>query len=338
MNIGILGAGSWGIALAALLHKKGHQVGMWEFNANDARMLSTKREHPQKLPGVKIPEQVVISSDIESIVRQAEYILCVVPVQTTRQTMKALVSKVDKAALEKIQGWIIASKGIECGTLCLVTDILMQEIPGLKIDKLAVISGPSHAEEVSRDIPTTIVASSENFALATKIQTEFSTDTFRVYTDNDIVGIQLSGGVKNVIAIAAGICDGLGFGDNTKGALITRGMVEMIRLGKRMGAKEQTFSGLAGIGDLMTTCMSKHSRNRKVGELIGSGLNLEQALAKMIMVAEGVETTKSVYTMAAKHGIEMPITEEVYKALFEGKSSKLAARDLMSRQLKPERW
>ena len=201
-----------------------------------------------------------------------------------------------------------------------------------------MLSGPSHAEEVSRDIPTTVVAASENQTLALRVQKAFSTETFRVYTNPDMRGVELAGSVKNVIAIAAGMCDGLGFGDNTKGALLTRGIAEMMRLGKNSALKPSTFSGLAGIGDLITTCMSRHSRNRKMGELIASGLTLEEALGKMTMVAEGVETTKSVYALAKKLDIEMPITQEVYKTLFEGKNVRLAARELMIRESKPEWW
>jgi glycerol-3-phosphate dehydrogenase (NAD(P)+) len=219
-----------------------------------------------------------------------------------------------------------------------MSDVLVEELPGVGTDRIVVLSGPSHAEEVSRNIPTTVVAASENSSLAIKVQEAFSTETFRIYTNPDIRGVELSGSVKNVIAIAAGMCDGLGFGDNTKGALLTRGIAEMMRLGKKFGAQPSTFSGLAGIGDLITTCTSRHSRNRKMGELIASGLNLQQALAKMTMVAEGVETTKSVYQLSQKLDIEMPITQEVYKTLFEGKNVRAAARDLMARESKPEWW
>jgi glycerol-3-phosphate dehydrogenase (NAD(P)+) len=242
------------------------------------------------------------------------------------------------SSLSRVEGWIVASKGVECETLKLMSDVLMEEIPGLTEAKVVVVSGPSHAEEVSRGIPTTVVAASKNPALAIKIQQGFSTETFRIYTNSDVVGVELAASVKNVIALAAGISDGLGLGDNTKGALLTRGMVEMIRLGKKMGAEEQTFFGLAGIGDLITTSISRHSRNRKMGELIASGLTLTEALSKMVMVAEGVETTKSVYRLAQKFDIEMPITVEVYKTLFENESPRQAIKNLMMRQFRPERW
>ena len=338
MNIGVLGAGSWGIALAVLLHKKGHKLTMWEFSPEAARFLNEERELPTKLPGVTIPGDIVITNDISELLTSAELVLCVVPSQTMRQTLKTAAAKAPREAFDKIKGWIMASKGIETGTLELMTDVLMDEIPGLKADRCAVLSGPSHAEEVSRGIPTTVAAASENPVLAQLIQESFSTATFRVYTNDDMRGVELAASIKNVIAVAAGIIDGMGFGDNTKGALMTRGIAEMTRLGRKMGAKDATFSGLAGIGDLITTCISRHSRNRRMGELIANGLTLEQALAQMTMVAEGVETARSAYALSQKIGIEMPITTEVYKALFEGKPVKEAVRDLMMRDTKPEFW
>lgn len=338
MNIGILGAGSWAIALAALLHKRGHRLNMWEFNLKDANKLASERENKLKLPGIFLPEDIEIVNDIRTTVNFSDMIICAVPSQTMRATMKTIANSVNQPEIDKVQGWIVVAKGIETGTLKLMTDVLAEEIPNLTNEKIAVLSGPSHAEEVSRDIPTTIVAASENLSLAEKVQANFSTDSFRIYTNTDMRGVELSGSVKNIIALAAGICDGLGFGDNTKGALLTRGIAEMMRLGKKMGARIETFSGLAGIGDLITTCISKHSRNRKMGELIASGLTLDEALSKMTMVAEGVQTTISVYNLANKLGIEMPITQEVYNTLFEGKSPLAATRDLMSRESKPEWW
>jgi len=338
VKIGILGAGSWGIGLSVMLNRKGHSVTMWEFSKTDADMLRTKREHSVKLPGIIIPDSVVITNSIAEAVVGSRLVVCVVPAQTMRATIKSAVATVKPDQLSSVNGWVIASKGIECGTLSLMTDVLLQEIPGLPRSKAVVLSGPSHAEEVSRDVPTAVVAASEDNALATLVQNEFATESFRIYTNNDVVGVELAASVKNVIAVAAGICDGLGFGDNTKGAILTRGMVEIARLGKKMGANHLTLYGLAGIGDLITTCMSRHSRNRRIGELIGSGLTLQEALGRMTMVAEGVETTRSVYALAKKHGIEMPITTEVYNTLFDGKSSKAAARDLMTREFKPEHW
>lgn len=338
MNIGILGAGSWGIALATLLHKKGHTLRLWEYSKADAEMLRKNREHPTKLPGIAIHNDIVIVNDIAEAFEHNDFIICAVPSQTMRSALKTLRNEVGTASLQQTPGWVIVSKGIECNTLSLMSDVLLETIPEIDSGKIVALSGPSHAEEVSRDIPTTVVAASENIEIATEVQNEFSTETFRIYTNDDLRGVELAASVKNVIALAAGICDGLGFGDNTKGALLTRGIVEMMRLGSKMGAKESTFSGLAGIGDLITTCISKHSRNRNMGELIASGLKLDQALGKMVMVAEGVETTRSVYKLSQRHEIEMPITREVYKTLFEGKSPRDAAKDLMMRDYKPEWW
>jgi glycerol-3-phosphate dehydrogenase (NAD(P)+) len=338
MKIAILGAGSWAIALSALLQKRRHNVAMWEFNPAVAKKLAVERELPSKLPGILIPEPVAITDDIARAVEDADIVVAAVPAQTMRATMRHLAASVPQERLAAIKGFVVVAKGIETGTLELMSDVLLEELPAMTAGRIAVLSGPSHAEEVSRDILTAVVAASENHSLALMVQKAFSTETFRIYTNPDMRGVELSGSVKNVIAIAAGICDGLGLGDNTKGMLLTRGIAEMMRLGKKLGAHQSTFSGLAGIGDLITTCTSRHSRNRRMGELIASGLTLEGALEKMTMVAEGVETTKSVYALAKKHDIEMPITREVYKALFEGKNVRLAARELMIRESKPEWW
>jgi glycerol-3-phosphate dehydrogenase (NAD(P)+) len=338
MNIGILGAGSWAIALAVLLRKRSHTIAMWEFNPDEARKLAEKRELPTKLPGIRLPDDIEVTNDIARVFDNAHLIVCAVPAQTMRATMKRVATEVPRTRLDVLSGYVIVAKGIEIDTLKLMSDILIEELPGLATNRIVVLSGPSHAEEVSRNVPTTVVAASECESLAIDVQEAFSTDTFRVYTNPDLRGVEFAGSVKNVIAIAAGMCDGLGFGDNTKGALLTRGIAEMMRLGKKLGAQPATFSGLAGIGDLITTCISQHSRNRKMGELIASGLSLDQALGKMTMVAEGVGTTKSVYQLSIKLGIEMPITQEVYKLLFEGKKAKVAVRDLLSRESKPEWW
>ncbi|MBD3240222.1 MAG: NAD(P)H-dependent glycerol-3-phosphate dehydrogenase [Chitinivibrionales bacterium] len=337
MNITILGAGSWGIGLATLLHQRDHTVALWEFDKKEAETLHKRRESPNKLPGVYIPDSIDITSDLTKALAVAEYAVCAVPAQSMRSAMKQVAQATDATRREEIHGWIIVAKGIEVETLSLMSDVVLEELPGLDISRIAVLSGPSHAEEVARHIPTTVVAASKNHELARTVQEEFSTETFRIYTNDDVVGVELAGSVKNVIALAAGVCDGLGLGDNTKGALLTRGLLEMTRLGKRMGAREETFSGLAGMGDLITTCISRHSRNRKFGELIGSGLSMKDALKQMVMVAEGVETTRSVYDMARKHDVDMPITEQIYLTLFEGKSAREAVRDLMTREAKPER-
>lgn len=337
MRIGVLGAGSWGVALSVLLHRRRHCVTMWEFDAAAAAELRRKHELTRKLPGILIPEDILITNDIRACIEGADIVVCVVPAQTMRATMELLVSVTAPEIRDTIKGWVIATKGIESDSLNLMTDVASEVVPEIDEEKLVVLSGPSHAEEVSRGIPTTVVAASENEALAVTVQGYFSTEWFRIYSNDDVKGVELGGSVKNVIAVAAGICDGLGFGDNTKGALITRGMVEMMRLGSTMGAREQTFSGLAGMGDLVTTCMSRHSRNRRFGELIGKGYRLEKALEQMSMVAEGVDTTRAVYRLARRQGIEMPITTEVYRTLFENKPPLEATRDLMSREAKPER-
>ena len=326
VNIGVLGAGSWAIALSVMLQKRGgHTLRMWEFNAGDAAMLREKREHPVKLPGIMIPDPIEIDTSIADTVAGAECVICAVPSQTMRSTMQRVVAEVPREEIDRVRYWVVVAKGIEIGSLKLMSDVLLEELPELPPSKVIVLSGPSHAEEVSRELPTTIVAACDDLENATTIQEAFSTATFRVYTNTDVRGVELAGSVKNVIALAAGICGGLGLGDNTMGALLTR-------------AQESTFSGLAGIGDLITTCISKHSRNRRMGELIASGLSLDEALGKMTMVAEGVQTTKSVYDLSRKYDIEMPITQEVYRTLFEGKSAKAAVKDLMVRESKPEWW
>lgn len=337
MNIGILGAGSWAIALGVMLQRRGdHAIRLWEFSERDAAMLRSKREHTIKLPGIILDAAITIDTDITATLDAAECVICAVPAQTMRSTMQRIAKNTPSEIIGRIKYWVIVAKGIENDTLKLMSDVLFEEIPNLPAERIMVLSGPSHAEEVSRQLPTTVVVACENIDNATRIQEAFSAETFRIYTNTDIRGVELAGSVKNVIALAAGICDGLGLGDNTKGALLTRGIVEMMRLGERMGAHPSTFSGLAGIGDLITTCISKHSRNRQMGEYIASGLSLDAALGKMTMVAEGVTTTKSVYQLAQKLAIDMPITQEVYKALFEGKNAQLAVRDLMIREPKSE--
>jgi len=337
MNISILGAGSWGIGLATLLHQRGHELCMWEHDPHDAERLRTQREHPQKLPGVFLSDSIRVTNDLREALLFANYTVCAIPAQKMRQAMRAVAKTTRESERDAIQGWVIVAKGIECDTNSLMSDVLLQELPGLDESRIAVLSGPSHAEEVSRHVATSVVAASTNAELAALVQREFATDTFRIYTNDDVIGVELAGATKNVVAVAAGICDGLGLGDNSKGALLTRGLAEIMRLGKRMGARPETFSGLAGMGDLITTCISRHSRNRKFGDLVGSGLSMQDALKQMVMVAEGVETTRSVYEMARKLEVEMPIVEQVYATLFQGKSAREALRDLMAREQKPER-
>ncbi|MGM0443063.1 MAG: NAD(P)H-dependent glycerol-3-phosphate dehydrogenase [Fibrobacterota bacterium] len=339
MNIHILGAGSWAIALAKLLSSEGHSLRLWEFDTAEAALLKEKREHPVKLPGVILPDSVGITSCLQDFFdTPADICIVAVPTQFVRAALKNVTASVSPERIVAVGGWAIVSKGIENKTNALLTDVLKEEIAPADDSNIAVLSGPSHAEEVGHGVPTTIVVSSLNTVFAERIQEEFSTRLFRLYTNNDVTGVELAGSVKNVIALAAGICDGLKFGDNTKGALLTRGMVEMARLGTAMGAEEHTFSGLAGFGDLITTCFSRHSRNRRMGELLASGLSLEQALNKMTMVAEGVTTASSLYELAQDYNVEMPITEKINDVLYRGESPKTAVLDLMNRSYKPERY
>jgi len=337
MKIAVLGAGSWGIGLAALLHSRGHDICLWEFDPAEAERLRRTREHPLKLPGVFLSETIVVTNAVREAVTFGEAIVCAVPAQSMRGAIRQAAGSVGAVELAAIKAWVIVAKGIEYKTMSLMSDVVLQEVPGLGADRVVVLSGPSLATEVARHVPTTVVAASASELLARMVQSEFATETFRIYTNDDVVGVELAGSLKNIIAVAAGICDGLGLGDNTKGALLTRGLVEMIRLGRVLGAKPETFYGLAGMGDLVATCISHHSRNHRFGELIGSGLTMQDALRQMVMVAEGVETTRAAMQLAKKHDLYMPITEQVYLTLFEGKPAREAARDLMSREQKAER-
>lgn len=327
-DIGVVGAGSWGTALALVLEKNGHQVTLWSSREEKARLLRECRENADKLPGVRIPENIRITSDLESTVKGKEMVVLGVPSVHIRSTAKKMASYV-------CEGQIIinVSKGIEQDTLLTMTEVIFDEIPNADV---AVLSGPSHAEEVSRFIPTTVVTGAKTRKTAERIQEVFMNEVFRVYTSPDMHGIEIGGALKNVIALAAGITDGLGYGDNTKAALITRGIAEISRLGVQMGGHQETFSGLAGMGDLIVTCASHHSRNWKAGYLIGKGCSMQEAMDEVKMVVEGVHSAKAALTLAQRYGIEMPIIEEVNAVLFEEKEVKQAAKDLMIRGGKVE--
>lgn len=327
-NVAIVGAGSMGTAMAILLSKNGNKVSLWSPMKDEINMLITNREHITRLPGVKIPESVVFTTDIELAVKDCEVVVLAVPSQTTRQNCKTLSNIISKDTIV-----VTCSKGIEEGSCKLLSEIMKEE---LTKNDVAVLSGPSHAEEIARDIPTTVVAASEKIEVARFLQDLFMTPNFRVYTNTDVIGVELGGALKNIIALCAGISDGLGFGDNTKAALMTRGIAEISRLGVVMGGKSDTFSGLTGVGDLIVTCTSMHSRNRRAGILIGQGKSVQQALEEVNMVVEGVATTKPAYDLACKHGVSMPITQEAYSILFEGKNPRLAVGDLMTRDKKTE--
>ena len=327
-NVGVVGAGSWGTALALVLEKNGHQVTLWSSREAKAKELSKLRENVDKLPGVKIPESIEITADMEAAVKDKELVVLGVPSLYIRSTSAKMAPFVH-------DGQIIVnvSKGIEESTLYTMTDVILDEIPNADV---AVLSGPSHAEEVSRYIPTTVVAGAKNRKTAEKIQQIFMNEAFRVYTSPDMLGIEIGGALKNVIALAAGITDGLGFGDNTKAALITRGIAEMTRLGVAMGGYQETFSGLAGMGDLIVTCASKHSRNRRAGYLIGKGYTMQAAMDEVKMVVEGVHSAKAALMLAEKYYVRLPIIEQVNAVLFDGKQATEAVRDLMIRNGKTE--
>ncbi len=328
----VIGAGSWGIAVANLLAGNGARVTMWEYDPNELVLLQTKREHPGKLPGVAIHESIDIIGDIDEAVADAEIILIVIPTQSITPLCRRLAQTSARPSLI-----VNLSKGIEEKTLRRVSQIISDEWSGIDPGIICTLSGPSHAEEVSRQLPTSVVVAGheEPCLLA---QDLFSNETFRVYRTDDLIGVELGGSLKNVIAIAAGIVRGLGFGDNTMGALITRGLYEINRLAGNMGAQPDTLAGLSGVGDLITTCVSEHSRNQYVGYHIGRGKSLEEVLAGMVMVAEGVTTCRSVRELARFHHTEMPITEAVYSVLFENFPVREAVTHLMTRPLKVESW
>ena len=330
MKISVLGAGSWGTTLACLLANNGHNVYLWEINKQAAEKLDKERVIPF-IGGATIPENVVISSDL-NVVNETEAVLFVVPSHFLRST----VMSIKKLNIDLGKKLIIsATKGIENETLLRVSQIIEEIYPETK-NKIVALSGPSHAEEVSKQIPTVVTSASKNEELAIKVRDLFMNDYFRVYTQDDIVGVELGASLKNVFAVAGGIIDGLNFGDNTKAAIISRGLKELISLGVALGGKEKTFYGLSGVGDLMVTCFSKHSRNRNLGEMLAKGKTLEQAEKELKMVAEGVKTCKSAYQLGKNLNIELPIINQVYEVLFKNKDAKQAVYDLMTRTPKAE--
>ena len=325
---GVIGSGSWGTALARVLSKNGHEVTLWSRREEESRMLREERENKSKLPGVKLPDDILCTTDLEQTVEGKDILVLATASPSIRSMAKKMAPYV-------ADGQIIVdvSKGIEDSTLMILTDVIAQEIPQCRA---AVLSGPSHAEEVGRDIPTTVVAGAKDRETAEYIQNLFMNKVFRVYTSPDMLGIELGGALKNVIALAAGAADGLGCGDNTKAALITRGIAEMSRLGVAMGGHIETFNGLTGIGDLIVTCASMHSRNRRAGILIGQGKTMQEAMDEVKMVVEGVNSAKAAKTLAEKYGIDMPIVQEVNQVLFEDKPAREALADLMLRDKKIE--
>ncbi|MGA9405894.1 MAG: NAD(P)H-dependent glycerol-3-phosphate dehydrogenase [Bacteroidota bacterium] len=331
MRVAVLGAGSWGTTLAILLSENNHDVSLWTYRGEQAALMVETRENPAFLPGIKIPTQISILTDIQEAAYKKDLIVSAVPSQFLRSVIQQISHH------ELSQTVIVnVAKGIENHSLMTMSEVMLDVLEHEKKGNLAILSGPSHAEEVSQRMPTAVVSASFNMKTARIVAAAFSTPYFRVYVNDDIRGVELGGALKNVIAVGAGVVDGAGFGDNTKAAIMTRGIAEMTRLGVKMGALPRTFAGLTGVGDLFVTCMSKHSRNRYVGEQVGKGRKLDDVLKEMVMVAEGVATCQSSVDLARKHSIEMAIFSEVHKILFEGKNPHLATEDLMTREVKGE--
>lgn len=322
-TIAVIGAGSWGTALAVLLAKNGHKVNLWVYEKEDYQSIVKKRENSRYLPGVPIPSNIDIYSDLKQAVQDRNLILMAVPTQVVRENARNISHYIGKNPII-----INAAKGLEEKTYKRLSQVIGEEIPHARI---VALSGPSHAEEVGQDIPTTVVCSSEDMAAAQEVQDLFMNPSFRVYTNPDLIGVETGGALKNIIALAAGISDGLGYGDNTKAALMTRGVYEIAKLGQALGASVLTFAGLTGIGDLIVTCTSMHSRNRRAGILIGQGKPMEQALSEIGMVVEGATTCKAAYELSQSLNVEMPITEQLYRILYEGKDAASAVAELMLR-------
>ena len=322
-KVGVIGAGSWGIALAKLLRTNGNEVTVWSIVEEEVAMLRREHEHIDKLPGVKLPEDVLFTTDLKEAIVGKEFLILAVPSVFTRSTAKSMAGYVTEGQII-----VCVAKGIEEDTLMTISDVTEQAIPSADV---AVMCGPSHAEEVGIGLPTTVVAGAKTESTAKKIQDLFMNEVFRVYTSPDMLGICIGGALKNVIALAAGIADGLGYGDNTKAALITRGNAEITRLGVAMGANPHTFAGLSGIGDLIVTCASMHSRNRRAGILIGKGYTADEAMKEVQMVVEGVYSARAALKLAKKYDVSMPIVEQVNHILFDDKKAADAVMELMLR-------
>ena len=331
MQIGVIGAGSWGTTLANLLAKKGFNIALWVYEDDLIQPIATKRENPLYLPGVKLSEKIIPTGSLKEVCQHKDLLISVIPSQIVRQMMQDI-----HPYLPSQVKLVSATKGIENNTLLTMSGVFKEVLPIKDREQLAVLSGPSFALEVSRETPTAVTIASENQELAKQLQKVFSTPYFRAYTNSDVLGVELGGALKNVIAIAAGISDGLGFGHNTRAALITRGLAEISRLALKMGANALTLSGLAGLGDLILTCTGELSRNRSVGIKLGKGMELTNILRDMRMVAEGIKTTRAAYDLSKKMEVAMPITEQVYYILYQNKNPKEAVTELMTRDLKVE--
>ena len=329
VRFGIIGTGSWGTALAILLQTNGHSVTIWNRDTDILETIAKEKINKKYLPQVVLPEQIQVELDLNKTVKDKDGVVIAVPSHAVR----SVIQKIENINKDTIL--ISVVKGIENETLLRVSEILMERFDE---DNITVLSGPSHAEEVSQGIPTVVVCASKGLNAATWVQDTFMSPVFRVYMHSDVIGVEIGGALKNIIAVAAGIVEGVGGGDNTKAALITRALVEITRLGTKLGANSLTFAGLSGMGDLIVTCMSRYSRNRYLGEQIGKGKKLNDVLSEMVMVAEGVKTTRSAYELAAKYQVVIPIITEAYNVLFQNKDPKQAVFDLMTRAAKIEDW
>ncbi len=330
-NIAVIGAGSWGTALAKLWGEKGLSVTLWGHRPDHVEELIAHRENRTYLPGFTLNDTIRVTADLKDAVHNQLIIVMVVPSHVTRQVLEDTVPHLQKGAF-----LVTASKGIENDTLMTMTQLMEDVVPASSEAHLAILSGPSFAKEVAANLPSAVTVAANSNEDAIALQELFSTERFRVYASNDVRGLELGGALKNIIAIAAGICDGMGYGTNTRAALITRGLAEITRLGVKMGANPLTFSGLAGLGDLVLTCTGDLSRNRTVGLKLGQGMKLAEILAEMNMVAEGIKTTRSAMALAIREGVEMPILTQVYQVLYEDKDCKDAVASLLSRDLKEE--
>lgn len=330
-RVAVLGAGSWGTSLAIVLAENGHDTLLWTHRKEQAEEISNQHKNAKYLPETILPENLNATDDMEKAISHAEIVVMAVPTKGIRETCKKMLKTLDKKVL-----FIHVSKGIEPNTLLRISDIIKEEIPAEFIEEIVVLSGPSHAEEVVLHHPTTVAAACEDIVAAERVQDLFMNQYFRVYTNKDVIGVEIGGALKNVIALAAGAVDGLGFGDNAKAALITRGLAEISRLGVKMGANPLTFSGLAGMGDLIVTCTSVHSRNWRAGHMLGKGYTLDEILEQMGMVVEGVRTTKAAHQLAEKYDVSMPIAEALYSVLFEDKNPRQTVEELMLRVKKQE--
>ncbi len=332
-KVGVVGAGSWGTALSALLAERGHRVLLWALELDVVEQINEDRENASFLPGVRLPDALEATGSLEQAVADAAFVVSVSPSQFVAATMTEAARHLRPDALV-----VSASKGIETSSLRRMDEVLGDILGPEHAARLTVLSGPSFAAEVAAGQPTAVVAASHDPEAAQRVQALFRTSAFRVYTNSDVVGVELGGALKNVIAIAAGIAAGLGFGHNTRAAVVTRGLAEITRLGVAMGAEQATFAGLAGMGDLVLTCTGELSRNRTVGYRLGQGETLAAILGPMSAVAEGVKTTEAAVALAARHGVEMPITSEIHQVLTRGKDPRKALNDLMTREPKPEQW